>query len=744
MSFYPREKNLNLQHNNYILPHVGNNKSDNDTEYNKKQKDILDRNKTKVPNSYDPPYDQMYTTIPGLIGTRNQILKEQHDKSDRYDPLGDYLYKKGLMDRDNVTRYITNYVNIDSSTRQVAPSAQVKWIQLKNNPLSIKKFDYNLFISQPGHNFTIGDKIGISGVQTLSKTIKIIINGIKKIDFVDGSSYMRIYTDTGLSLSQIDLDTYDISALTVTISGIQGYPGKSFIQNIPINTINTTHSILLTNPEDDPQVLDSSVFYIQLSRPFSGIYNPVTAYNISLTFNYIAGIPVNLINSEYPVNMLHQQGFQTIIDTTSDGYYVELSQNAAETLTLFGGSNIYVGLVDQIDIGFPDQNHYIIKLGNTYSNIVLVKFKSSEFMNTEKIIRNVPSEKQNNKLYWQNLDDGDHVYSIEAQPGNYSPNQLAAEIQRLVLLVPRINPVSLGGDITNTTYDQNNYITVDINTTTDIVTFNSFNRAQLFQPLVSVNPPITTTSLEQQTYTITIEQINHGLFEGDIITITGAIAYYGIPASVLNGAHTITHVIDDNQYEIQVSNVNLETVRTNTGGGATVNILVPNNFKLRFDYIDTMGQVLGFRNPGKPASITDYQSEIKNLDPYYMEPLYDDSGNPTTITNNALSFTGDNYIIVTCEQFKGFNNEGEKIKDIFAKILLCHPPGTRLFNTYVHTPLYYHNPIPSITELEFTFYSPDGNLYDFNGLDHSFTLEIVSLTEIPKGTGIASNIGKIN
>ena len=39
------------------------------------------------------------------------------------------------------------------------------------------------------------------------------------------------------------------------------------------------------------------------------------------------------------------------------------------------------------------------------------------------------SGKQNNKLYWQNLDDGDTVYSIEIDSGNYNATDLKAILE---------------------------------------------------------------------------------------------------------------------------------------------------------------------------------------------------------------------------------------------------------------------------------------------------------------------------
>jgi len=108
---------------------------------------------------------------------------------------------------------------------------------------------------------------------------------------------------------------------------------------------------------------------------------------------------------------------------------------------------------------------------------------------------------------------------------------------------------------------------------------------------------------------------------------------------------------------------------------------------------------------------------------------------------------------VVCKQIEGIYSFG-KNKFAFAKILLPDPYGVSgyqfnhnnrlVLDTFVDAPIYFHEPIKNLSELEFEFYSPDGELYDFNGLDHSFTIEIVILSDAPKGTGLTSFSGLIN
>ena len=91
---------------------------------------------------------------------------------------------------------------------------------------------------------------------------------------------------------------------------------------------------------------------------------------------------------------------------------------------------------------------------------------------------------------------------------------------------------------------------------------------------------------------------------------------------------TISSVIDINTYVVTLIPFNLEASRINTGGGVTVTIYSPTEFRLLFDKSNTMGMVLGFRNPGAADSITPFNYVVTNQDPYFDELSVDTSGNP--------------------------------------------------------------------------------------------------------------------
>ena len=172
-------------------------------------------------------------------------------------------------------------------------------------------------------------------------------------------------------------------------------------------------------------------------------------------------------------------------------------------------------------------------------------------------------------------------------------------------------------------------------------------------------------------------------------------------------------------------------------------ILIPNSFRLRFDYDDTLGHILGFKNPGCPSSITCYATKQSNKDYYEYQKRLEEMSlipkNPEIIC--APQIDGDSYIIMVINELKTLYTLG-KIKDAFTKILLCDEPGKVLFNTFVPTFYFFDDPINELFELTISFYQPNGQLYDFNGIDHSFTLEIVTIYDIPEGAGLSIHTGK--
>jgi hypothetical protein len=148
---------------------------------------------------------------------------------------------------------------------------------------------------------------------------------------------------------------------------------------------------------------------------------------------------------------------------------------------------------------------------------------------------------------------------------------------------------------------------------------------------------------------------------------------------------------------------------------------------------------LGFPNVGETYAVTKYDKTITNKDEYEpdISPI---SVIDTTTPGDSIILSGNNYILMVCDELNVIETFST-IKSAFAKILLIGIPGKVCFNTFVDTPKIFYEPIAELSTLSLSFYSPNGNLYDFNGLDHSFTLAITTLDNLPDNTNINTHTG---
>lgn len=753
------------QPNKYIVPFVGDNFPANEisdqisnitkdtTRINMPQ--ISGRNMMGRPKQFNvgSMNDNGYPNMPSTqTQTQTQSAPTEQNieiTSDRYDPYVDYLLSRGMINNENSVRYEVTAINIDSKFRQSQPIVTVFDTNLLTtyNPLRLHQGSNILTIIQPEHTYSVGDRIMISGINNPLITIRCG-GTFTGLIFTVGSSTVIVQYNSDTT-NPINIPSgYDVTANTVNpgnlLVQITGFVGNSsgsgtYFDNVPINSINGIHSVQLLKDA-------SNNYYpmFALSQNYDILYGGLASmspFNIVVTFFYISGIPVNIMNAGFPTTATNLKDYQTIIGTTVGTYSVSLDKAALLNYT-FGGSSVIVSKINDIQQGYSNPNYYIIPLDKIYRNVYMVRMISSEFPNSENVLKDSTSSgKQNNKIYWQNQDDGDYIYSIQIPTGNYNPTDLTNALQTAFYNTPRINYAT---DVLNPNaprYTDHNYLKVNINTNTDIVTFTSYREAFFVKPFVNISPTIQLNASQDPAipyvgYVLTVYHPNHHVTVGMTILIAGAISYYGIPTSALNAEQQINTVIDTNHYTVKLDAFNLSSTRDNNGGGASVGIYVPDNIRFHFEYSDTMGQVLGFRNVGQPNSITVFGTTISNNEPYDNEYAYNSVGQTTTITNNALIMCGDSYILMGCTELALMGNVGPG-QNIFAKILLSGLPGKVLFNTFICVPKVFYEPIAELSSLEITFYSPDGTLFNFNGLDHSFTLEITTVTNILKNTNLS-------
>jgi hypothetical protein len=760
--------NLNSEHNKYTTNYIFGEtpfRFQEDSKILEKnyedQVDVLNkRNKQMTPSNYNLPYEKMYTSTPGLFGQRhtpdyNNIKNRNNDK---YDFLGDYFYKRGDRNFSSITRYYTYYLNVDSRLRNRSPIyAELNYIGLPENPLHITFNSNELFIKTNGLiNLNVNDKISLIGLYNSSKNLKIDENFF---EFTHDSFYVKVNYPHTLYFENLEqAKSYLNNDLYVEFVDITGNINPNFINNIPVNTLNTIQKVYLFNPDNDD--FSNDYFFIKLIKPFSGNYVHKD-FVLKLIYLYNYGIPNNRVVSQYPINSQSNQGFLLVKKVKKNGVIVELTTKSSFNykqlgdIVKYGGSNICVSKVNELIKGHPIPNEYGIELDRTYNNVIMIKLISSEFPVLNKLVYGCQNDEgldiNNNKFYWQNLDDGEITYSIALDQGNYTMQQLITLIENKVQQVERQTTELLGN------YNKKNIIKIEYYEGNNEIKFYSYKEADLVDPFKEV----VVLDPSQGNYKIKVYHQNHRLQTSDKIIISNAVAYEGFSAAVLNGTYFIYDIVDNNNYYIYLKNVNRyeSTYIIASGenyGGNAVKILVNNVFRLRFDYNDTLGGFFGFRNLGQRKSLTKFGNIVSNRYLYQGEFL-DESliciSEENEILLRSVDLEDDNYIYMTCDAPNLSTNTlnqmitFSKVKNVFSKIQIRYDTNivnNIVYNSFTSNPSYVHNPIPELKELYFKFYDKFGNLLEYSDFEHSFTLEITTINEIPEGTNLSSKYPKIN
>lgn len=734
----------------------------------------------------------------GMMSLNAMQQNTEDDDKNKYDPIADWEDSQGLT-RKSRSRLTINYLHIDSSLRQINPIiTQGEFYTLEPNPITSTVLNTDLFISHPNHSFSVGDKITIDGLAPVNYQLLFDPNITTPL-----LQFFSVTDQTGAEYSYIQVnyphgipEKYsDDSYLTNLYCEIQGFTNKQtptnefneqFYGDIPLTFINKVHNFFLKKELMSPFLdlqYSPNCFYIELPYKYQdspGIKSTLTCY-INLLFYFVNGIPLNQINAKYPTDIYHSTSYQVISRVTSTGYYITLNTTAFSSGS-FGGSNVQIGTVADFKGGYMEPNQYTIDLEKTYKNIVKVKLCSTEFPNSEYVIKDYPASSANNKIYWQNYDDGSYTYSISIVPGKYNPSSLTTAITKLFYDTPRQyypNPTQ--------NYTNNNYITMNIDTDSDKTTFSSYRQSILRRAISGIFyidaegifTPITTNSQSDpdleyiyplfvlihfpyhgiklnttyKTIPSTLPYIPDGSV-GDQILISNTVTYLGVPPDKLNGQFeayapgiTSDEILKNSRdyfmYMLQPFDIHQyqSATRDNVLSGGIFNVYVPNTFRMLFDKQDTIGSILGFPNCGESYAVTKFADSITNKDPYQpdISPIMTTDN---TTAGNAIMMSGYNYILMVCDQFPALDTIG-KIKSAFAKINLVGIPGKMLYNTFVSTPKDYYSPIGEVSQLTFSFYTPAGELYDFNGINHSFTLEITTLDDLPQDTNVNPQTGRI-
>jgi hypothetical protein len=678
----------NLIKNNYV-----------ETNNYTRQNLFLEREKKKTSNQEKYENSDEY-----LTNQRNR----QATKKDFVD--NEYTRRKVIPISQKTEKFKVTRINVDSRYRNKDPKNILDSVQhfLPNNPFFFQKGSNLLTIYDPNHNYNYDDKIVLMNLNISSISSKIV--------FEKNNFYVKVeYLNHNMN--------HNYNYIILIENFIGNSQNNTLFDNVPVNYLNKIHNVLFTNGKD---MANNDYFYIQINIKPSINNNSV----VDVKLYSLNGIPLNNIKSNYPININQSQSSVTISNILSNNYYqVSLSKNATVGLTNnsdinnlingVGGSDIVISKIVDVIEGFPDSNHFKFNLGRNFKNVKKIKLLSTEIPNTEKMVKDYPPSKKNNLLYWQNVDDGDYIYSVEITPGNYTTDELSSEIQSQINKIPRINPITTNSSVI--IYLNDHFVTVAINQNSNLFSVSYYTTVILSQAIIK-----STYNFEDGFDRIIVHHPSHKLNSNDTILIQNALATEGIPTSTLNGTFVIESIIDVDNYQIKLDKYNKQIDVTVTNGGDAVKVLTPLQTRLLFNNINTIGSLLGFRNVGDYNAITIYSKTITNTIEYELDSNLNSLGIYTSniISNLLFNFNGDNYIYLTMNYIFSDSIDIKGIKNIFAKLLFSGDPNSVIYNDFIQIGEEFIDPIYSLNEIEFFFYTPDGLLYDFNNINLSFTIEI--------------------
>lgn len=682
-----------------------------------------------------------------------------------YDPYFHYLDKKNIHPINTQIVKKKESLNIDSANRISTASLNIsKYLKIK---------DYGLEFTNNSNTFKIHFDTNIDESKIVLDSF-IILRGFK--NYTNYYENLNFFFTNGSPIVVIDIKPnflvpISYTNITLEIEDLVTNSNSGYWKNIPLQLLSGLQKVFITNFDSDKRL---------------GFELPINFYSINqndnilkssckITFNCLGNYPINLINANTPLTSSNLTNYLTISNITSNYIEVILTNTLSlndniqldgywENDSFFTGTNIQIGKIDGFVEAFSSANNFSIFLNKTYNNVAEIKIISSELPNIQKNIINSQTideqitntnyetkttyinndvnlkyiEIPNNKLYWENiLDNG--IYSIELETGNYTYPLLKKVIETKVSNVIR-NPI-----------ENNDYLVKTNNMEVQFVEEINEFRFKMFDLFNIPNSLVEFYTMLNNTFGIKIYFPNHNLIIGDIIYISYSLDYYVIDNKYINSplGHKVSNVFDKNYFEIILKNINTIPDVGNTNGGFSIQFKKNAIFRLFFNFTDTFGKLIGFKLVGNEYSITDYAKQIYDYTISNKQPYYNDISSILIVNNNIPSqnlitdFQSEsyNYVLLLVEGLNNNNNPNGPA--YFYKFLINQPPGNYLFNTFVHSPVYFNPPIRSLNELKLTLVYPNGGLVNMGNLNYSLTFEITTINNLPENTNINTNMARI-
>lgn len=638
----------------------------------------------------------------------DEIRKMGKTNKDDIDPYNTYRYFNNMNDNERLRVTKKTILIVNSNTRINENSFITDNNVVLHNALKLNVNSSYLIIK--GTNDTKYEKNDYITLSCNGHFVKKIIVTDENFIFTNGSSLLNIIVDPEIGSNEPG------TKLLININGFQG-DSPGFFGNIQLNLINSVHEIIYN-------VNNINQFSIDMGIKYNDTGTLTTGYPVEITFYYIAGISEGLILAGQDEYKYYHQ-IKEIEHIDNIPYYkVDLLVKATKDSEYFGGSNISIGKIIEKNYGSVSSSDYYVKLQQPLPNVLSLNVAGVVFPDPRLNVYNGA-----NKLYWKNLNDGDHIYSVTFPDGLYNASSLAKIIEDTIYNVKRINYTS------ESTYTNHNIIKVNINEQTSVVNFNSYEEHNLIGPLIGTEPSIETQTAKigENKYKLLISFEDHGLNVGDKITITGSISYRKIPADIINGEHEVYEIFSSKQFAILLQYFNPEDEYVDSGGGNTFKILKPTLFTLNFTFNDTIGELLGFRNVGSVDAVTNYLHKISNTDPYFIESFTKNNipGRiEYNITNNKLKLSGyPDAVLINIDYGKGYKT--------FACIyFLVNGISTDSYITRIDPSPYFDDNVDkfTISDIKIKITDLKGNIVDLKSVDHLIAFEVISTGDVPPRT----------
>jgi hypothetical protein len=630
----------------------------------------------------------------------------------------------------------TTLLNIDSSYRELYAknicSSDGKI--LPQDPLSIS---YDIVtINYPNHNLSLGDNIVIQNVEGESKTL------IDSYYLINNFNYLVInYNNNNINNNYKEY----VNSLYINIQLVGSQLSNNIINNICFNSLFGIKQVYLANDiplyslnnlnqfaidifgSFDINLLNNNCLFIELPNIYINPNNNYVVINqiFKITYLHIGGINIGYLNSNYPINNDNFQSSQIVYNIIDNNtFQIQLKYSAFGPLYIGGGKNVQILKIINSITGYPNANYYVINLKKTFNNVTNIQLISTEFPYVDIVIQ----KNVNDKLYWKNIQDGQNIYYIVIDEGFYSSDTFINKLKSLMNLVPRYDYTSL-----NQSY---NNFDIILESNIQKITFKPYNLTKLPNSISCKQQVINSIIY----YVINIKHSNNFLQINDLITITGSESitinniqendsYLLIDSSYINNTFKIYSINLNNSYDIILGSndiINTTIVNTQSNGGPNIIVKTPTQVSFLFNYKDTIGNILGFKDVGYSYSILNYSSIITNQDIYINSNNLDPVGNIVPYSSGFLGFVGvNNYFLMYLNDIDYINMPNSQ-NSAFAKILLTGNPGDILFNTFVSNPLTTYSkcfPISDLTQLTINFAYSDGKRVNFRNINHSFTLQ---------------------